>query len=372
MKRIALLLAALLIVSCGSEHPAPKSYIIFDTDHFAQIAESAQAGDTAALQFIEQILRDGEEALEGEPYSVIEKTATPPSGDKHDYISIGPYWWPDESKPDGLPYIRRDGYINPERASYTDRVGMGSIMKRVEALGKAYFFTKDDKYATRAAHLIDVFFINPETRMNPNLNFGQFIPGLCEGRGIGIIETAGLIPMLSGVQAASDSPAWESATTEGLRTWCAEYLEWLTTHPYGIDECEAHNNHGTFYDGQCVAIYLYLGERAAAQNHIEKYTLDRLKTQVAPDGAQPHELTRTKSWNYAIMNLRGFVQLAEMARSTEIDLWDYQGDGDQKYIRSMISFIEPYALGTKEWQWEQITPITLDGIEAIMELSSRR
>ena len=34
--------------------------------------------------------------------------------------SVGPYWWPDPSKPDGLPYIRKDGHKNPERGKIGD------------------------------------------------------------------------------------------------------------------------------------------------------------------------------------------------------------------------------------------------------------
>ena len=36
------------------------------------------------------------------------KKLVAPSGDKHDYISVGTYWWPNPDTSDGLPYIRRD------------------------------------------------------------------------------------------------------------------------------------------------------------------------------------------------------------------------------------------------------------------------
>jgi len=53
-------------------------------------------------------------------YSVTNKTMTPPSGDKHDYMSQAPYWWPDAARPGGLPYVRRDGERNPELSKISD------------------------------------------------------------------------------------------------------------------------------------------------------------------------------------------------------------------------------------------------------------
>ena len=53
----------------------------------------------------------GDLSLSDGPWSVMDKQHVPPSGDKHDYMSLGPYWWPDPDKPDGLPYIRRDGEV---------------------------------------------------------------------------------------------------------------------------------------------------------------------------------------------------------------------------------------------------------------------
>ena len=61
-------------------------------------------------------------ALDATPVSVMEKRRTPPSGNKHDYMSMAPYWWPDSTKPDGLPFVRRDGHVYP--ASRVDHDGL--------------------------------------------------------------------------------------------------------------------------------------------------------------------------------------------------------------------------------------------------------
>ncbi len=63
----------------------------------------------------------------------------------------------------------------------------------VAALGAAHKITADDRYVIKAAQLLKVFFLDLKTRMNPNLQFAQAIPGVSFGRGIGIIDTLHLI-----------------------------------------------------------------------------------------------------------------------------------------------------------------------------------
>ena len=69
-------------------------------------------------------------------------------------MSLGPYWWPDPNKPDGLPYIRRDGERNPEISSDYDAPRFGALTGAVTTLALAYYFSDDEKYAARAALLL--------------------------------------------------------------------------------------------------------------------------------------------------------------------------------------------------------------------------
>jgi len=266
--------------------------------------KNGDAQITAALKGLTKL---ADEALKKGPYTVIAKSKTPPSGDKHDYMSVGPYWWPDPQKPNGLPYIRKDGEVNPERHSIKDSDYFKDLSSEVAILGLAYYYTQQEKYAAHAAKLLRTWFLNKETKMNPNLNYGQSIPGITDGRGIGLIDTRGFVNLIDGVQLLKGSTSWKTQDQANLQEWFREFLNWMLNSPIGKDEADEHNNHGVYYDLQATSIALFIGDKALAKKILEENSLSRIESQIKEDGSQPHELARTKSWSYSLMNLTGFL-----------------------------------------------------------------
>ena len=132
-------------------------------------------GDKNMKKGFEELIKAADAALTFRPVSVIEKQNNPPSGNKHDYMSLAPYFWPNPDTKDGLPYIRKDGQVNPEVSNYKDKEYMPKLCSVLETLGLAYYFTNDERYAKHASKLISVWFIDTATKMNPNLNFGQAV-----------------------------------------------------------------------------------------------------------------------------------------------------------------------------------------------------
>jgi hypothetical protein len=260
-----------------------------------------------------RLLDDARKALAEEPFSVTEKNVLPPSGDKHDYLSLAPYAWPDPRKPDGLPYLMRDGQTNPERDSIADHAYFSRMVALTETLGLAYYFSGDEVFAKHAALLLRTFFVEPATRMNPNLNFAQGVRGKEAGRATGIIDTAGMARLLDGAQLLMDSPALSKEDRDGLLSWFRDYLAWLRESELGRREGQARNNHGTWYDVQVVSLALATGQIEVARETLQFGHKRRIGRQIEPDGRQPEELTRTKSWHYSIFNLQAFVALAAWA-----------------------------------------------------------
>ncbi len=268
------------------------------------------------------------------PFSVMDKTAVPPSGDKHDYLSQAPYWWPDPSKPNGLPYIRKDGVRNPEINGITDHTNMDHVASDSQTLALAWYFTGDEQYAARAALLLRTWFLDPATRMNPNLNFGQYVPGVNDGRGTGIIETRGLSSAVDAVGLLAGSKNWADADQKGMERWFSDFAKWLRESKNGKDEAEAANNHGTFYDLQVADFALFAHQDGLAKTLLTESRIKRIAAQIEPDGRQPLETDRTRGISYSVMNLNGLFLLATVGDRVGVNFWTYQGNGG-KSIRGV-------------------------------------
>lgn len=302
-------------------------------------AEKARLTNSVA---IESIIKEADKNLKLKIATVVDKTKIAPSGDKHDYISCGPYWWPDPKNPNG-PYIRRDGERNTEVLTQ-DKINLASMTKGIVNLSLAYYFTSDEKYARKAIENLRIWFLNPDTRMNPNLNYGQTIFGYFDGkgRGAGLIETYSFVDMLDGVELLKKSSAFKKADRAALNKWFDQYLNWMLTSDIGNQEYNAKNNHGTAFEVQATRIALFLGKNEIARKFIKEFPARRIFTQIEPDGSQPLELVRTKALHYSTFNLTHLLDMCRIAKSLNIDLYNEKSD-DGRCITKAFEFLSQYA-----------------------------
>lgn len=311
-----------------------------------------QQKDAAITKKVEIVIKKANGYLELSPLTVMQKSFTPSSGSKHDYMSLGPYWWPNPAKPDGLPYIRKDGLRNPEIKKITDRLYLGELEQRCKFLALAYYFTGDEKYATQARTFLNAWFINPETKMNPNLNYGQAIPGLNEGRGIGIIESRLMVNILDWVFLLTPSEGFKSNELPKLKSWFNDYLTWLLTSKNGLDEAQSKNNHGTFYELQVATFAAFVNNDEALNDAFIRLN-SRMAEQFEPNGQQPLELERTNALSYSVMNLNGWFALSMLADKYNQDLFhktNMAGAGLQKALNWLI----PFVFNEQEFKFQQI------------------
>jgi Alginate lyase len=306
-----------------------------------------------------QLLAQANSYLTVEPGSVMEKKQTPSSGHKHDFLSLSPYYWPDPTKPNGLPYIYRDGKRNPEVDSIPDRPNMAEMIRRVKILSVAYYFTDNISYASKASELVRVWFLNSSTRMNPNLQHSEMIPGKNNGSPSGIISGIYFPDLIDAIGLIQDSIAWTKQDQQGIELWFDKYLKWLLNSDFGKQESKARNNHRTWFDVQVSSIALFLNKTEITRDILEKNIDKLIAAKIQPDGTQPFETDRRTSLDYYIFNLLAFFNLAKIGQHVGIDLWEYktrQGSGLQK----ALDYLLPYILEKEPWPYEQIKPIHTD------------
>jgi len=344
---VVVFLACSLVCSC-----APKNDFIFLSDEYLEsVAQKIEANP--GFPAFRTLISLADSLLDVTPKSVMDKVPIPPSGDKHDFMSMGIYWWPNPDTPDGLPYIRKDGQTNPEIRKITDSGYASRTFRDVGRLALAYRYTGDEKYASKAAQLLRVWFLDPATGMNPNMNYAQGIPGVCQGRGTGIIDLSLRLPyMYDYVTMLGTSRSWTKEDDRAIKAWTTQFVHWLTTSEYGIYECGQKNNHGTNYDVLVIASYLFIGEREKAERFARKCSYDRYD-QIAADGAQPRELERTKAWSYVMNNTRALLNLAKAAEVAGVDYWTYINP-EGASVQTAIDWIAPYMTGEKDWDFQDI------------------
>lgn len=368
------LLIVLPLIVSGVSQAFPQSAsmppLFIDQDELNAYKAEFEKNPASLKNPLKKYLAGADTLLYTKPFTVTDKDFLPPSGDKRDFVSMGPYWWPDPAKPDGLPYIRKDGERNPEYYKYRDQDYFNQLIDVIQVLSNSYYVTGNIKYAWKAVEFINVWFVNENTRMNPNMNFAQFIPGRNEGRGSGLIETRYIYRITDAVVLLRASDAWGKNIDKQLNQWFEEYLNWMTTHKYGMDESKAKNNHGTWYDVQRTAISIFLGKIDAAKELLETAKEKRISSQITPEGKQPLELARTKSFNYSVMNLSAMMHLATMGEYLGIDLWNYTGSSGGS-IKKALDYILPFAAEEDDWETQQLGDYKLYELQPILTTARR-
>lgn len=300
------------------------------------------------------LLQKADHDLQMKNPSVMDKEYTPPSGSKHDYTSLSRYAWPDKTKPNGLPYIMRDGVSNPELEKF-DRNKLSTMANAVYRLSLAYYFSGEEQYAQKATCLLRTWFLDKKTKMNPHLLYAQHIPGVVDGRCYGVIDSYSFVEMLDGVQLLESSKAFTASDSKKLKVWFAQFLKWMQTHSQALEEGNQKNNHAIAYDAQVAAYALYTGNMKAFNGVLEQFSTRRIATQIEPDGKMPYELRRTLAFGYSQYNLTHIIDLLLMSKNQGQDIRQYAVSGAHSFFKAM-DFLAPYmGKDVSAWPYQQIS-----------------
>lgn len=302
-------------------------------------------------EYVEDILEKGvwQRAvfnLREEPVTITSFIAERSAGDAHDFYSEGDYWWPDPLNPDGA-YIRRDGETNPDNF-VAHRHAMIRFSSIVGNLTSAYLLTKDEIYAKAVVKHVRAWLMDEETRMRPDLQYAQAIKGIATGRGIGIIDTVHLMEVAQSLLRLEQAGVLPEDVIAGSKKWFSDYLKWMSTHPYGIEEMNAKNNHGTCWVMQAAVFARYVEDKDMTEFCKNRYKQVLLPHQMAEDGSFPRETARTKPYGYSLFNLDAMATICQTLSTTTDNLWEFSAD-HIKSIRKGIEFIFPYVVDKSAW-----------------------
>ena len=309
-------------------------------------------GASNRVLFDLEIIKDKADRLMNIPIETITAhKAVNSEGGIHDYYSEGRYWWPDTLNPEGS-YIRRDGVSNPNQFIH-HKASFKQFSESVSTLTSTYDITKDERYVQKTVDYLKAWFIDENTKMNPNLLYAQAIKGIASGRGIGIIDGIGLRDVVNSALYLKDNDLIDVEILQGVKSWFVQFNTWLTTHPYGDDEKNNNNNHSTWWGVQVLAYSLMSEDQTQKDIAIEQFK-NQLEIQLAEDGSLPHEMERTKPFHYMNYTTQSWVEYAAFADIAGVNLWSDTTTSGQS-LRDMVDYA--YQKSTKLDQWPFATDV---------------
>lgn len=319
------------------EASVPDTYLFHGTQ-LAALKHAAIGGHETARRAVEALSAAADKALNATPPSVVDKPRSRFSDDPHDYQSLAKYHWPDPARPDGFPWIRRDGDINPDCYSDDfDYLRLCRLAENTTVLAVAAYLTDDARYGAHAAAMLRRWFITPETRQNPNFALAQVIPsgaqGPHEGRWAGLIEARFLIYVTEAIRLLESAGQLDQPTGAGLRSWFGQLLDWMLESPAGRQALAAKNNIALWQGLQCMVYADFCGRTHLAETCMQEHVLPQIPRQIAPDGSLPHELGRARPHDYVAFSLAAMALIARAGEHQGLQLWDQQ-DGDGRNFQA--------------------------------------
>ena len=354
MRTVALFLLAPL---CAVAAEVPQT--VLSVDEAEPIHSAIIRKETWTLDPVRHLRAEAEKRLHEGPWTVTSDRPTDLQLDLHDYYSEAPYWWPNPENPGG-PYIRKDGLFNPARFT-ANKTALNAVADAVFTLGAAAYLLDDPRYAQRAARDVRTWFIDPRTRMNPNLDFAQAIRGVNQSRGTGILDGRVFIRALQGMDFLAQTGSWDAKDQAAVRHWFEDYLHWLTHSNNAEDQKSSGNSHASWWTAQVAAVSGYVENNTEQQMAFNYYREHIFPRQIRRNGSAPGEAARTRSLSYSAFNLEAYSLICRMAQVRGTDLWNVRAKSGAT-IATVIDYLEPYFSDPKKWAKKQISDFPNDGL----------
>ncbi len=378
------LLFTVTIVSFLSNWSLAQSISTFTWDEkcLLEAKKNVMAGNTEYFQVINQLKQSADVFLHKPNVNVTEKSGDwgkyfPKGTDisLHEFVSFSTYYYQDTSfgKTWQDPWIRLESQgINSSVRLQFDYNRLVDMEMKVITTAKAFWFTNNRKYAQASVSQLREWFINPETRMFPQMNHAQFVPFHPKyklGSAYGIIDAMDLHNVFNSIGLLKTSGEWTNADDAAMKKWAFQFANWLVNSPLGKKEGqkENNNNHGIYYDVLLITLWQYLDNydgvdwKSRAKDYLINVVTDaRIMYQIGNGqivngkliyGGMFKELTRPSAVAYEIMCLNGFNYLEILGKKLNIDLYNWSYYNDKRTIKNAIEWVLPFLDGSEEWNF---------------------
>jgi len=331
----------------GSYRPCVEGTLLFaDRSRIEQVRHNLD--DIRWQPALDRLSQDTERSAARSPWTVAAKSVLAPSGDPRDYVTLSEYCWPDPAQPDGLPWILRDGHINPDATAASNNANdLRAAANGVFELALWHRLTGSRTHGEQAAHVLHHWFLDPETGMRPNLQFASMIPGRAEAPGWGLIRTHPFLRVLDAELLLREAGLWPESLHDDLRQWFDEYLVWMLASSAWPEEIGRGNNHATWCLALGTGLALAVDRPRLAESFAERAGHE-IVAQIDSSGDQPAELARSRSYFYCSFNLEGLSVLADVAEQAGADVWHHSTVSGQR-LRAAARRLAPALRDPDSW-----------------------
>lgn len=290
-----------------------------------------------------------------QPLSVFDKKKSF-GPNKHFYSSISHYAWPDVDNPNG-PYVIKDGQNNPEYAEY-DGEALDKLAYRLKHLCTAYYITGDKEYKRAVEKQLKVWFWDKKTRMFPNFEYAQVLPGHNNNKGqsYGLAELSRFTVILESIMLFDYSKGLNRKEKRKLKAWFNAFQEWLlqSRQWHIISKVNDNNIISSSYLA-LVEMSLFVGNKRVADKLARDYKEKIIDAQIDDEGKQPAELRRTVGFGYSVGNLEEIIRFCLVMENLGVPLYKENQDKIDKAIDYLYQFVDnhdafPYQQ-TVSWSW---------------------
>ncbi|RKP12364.1 alginate lyase-domain-containing protein, partial [Piptocephalis cylindrospora] len=215
--------------------------------------------DSASDDAVARVILSGfaSKANHSPVFHIRKSEVVPPSNDTSDFLSFAPYWWPNPEDPKA-EWVKKDGEINPDILKLTCQAELSAMTASTRmSVTQGLLNPTDTASLAHASRQLHAWFVDPELRMKPNVNYGQVVrnadPSTWKGRFEGILSVRQLAFVPSTVELLEKIyPQWTAQDTKGVKDWFTEFLQWLLNPPFQPEENTSKNNHRTYWACQVV------------------------------------------------------------------------------------------------------------------------